>query len=92
MADLEPRLALPSGSSNGHVARPLGAFSRPRNPTGLVNWLTTVDHKKIGIMYGSAALFFLLIGGVAALLIRLQLAVPNNELLSADFYNQVYTM
>ncbi len=92
MADLEPRLALPSGSTNGHVSRPLGAFTRPRNPTGLVNWLTTVDHKKIGIMYGSAALFFLIIGGVAALLIRLQLAVPNNELLSADFYNQVYTM
>jgi len=92
MADLEPRLALPSGSDNGSVARPLGGFSRPRNPTGLVNWLTTVDHKKIGIMYGAAALFFLIIGGVAALLIRLQLAVPNNELLSADFYNQVYTM
>ena len=92
MADLEPRLALPSGSTNGSVPRPLGAFTRPRNPTGLVNWLTTVDHKKIGIMYGAAALFFLIIGGVAALLIRLQLAVPNNELLSADFYNQVYTM
>ncbi len=92
MADLEPRLALPSGSSNGKVGSPLGSFSRPRQPTGLVKWLTTVDHKKIGIMYGAAALFFLVIGGVAALLIRLQLAVPNNELLSADFYNQVYTM
>ena len=92
MASIEPKLALPAGSSNGKVDRPLGSFTRPRNATGIVNWLTTVDHKKIGIMYGAAALFFLLIGGIAALLIRLQLAVPNNELLSADMYNQVYTM
>ncbi len=92
MASTEPNLALPAGSSNGKAPSPLGAFSRPRNATGLVDWLTTVDHKKIGIMYGAAALFFLLIGGVAALLIRLQLAVPNNELLSADAYNQIYTM
>ena len=92
MANIEPQLALPRGSDNGALPKVMGSFSRPRNATGLVNWLTTVDHKKIGIMYGAAALFFLLIGGVAALLIRLQLAVPNNELLSADFYNQVFTM
>ncbi|MDH3295617.1 MAG: cbb3-type cytochrome c oxidase subunit I, partial [Acidimicrobiia bacterium] len=91
MANIEPKLALPAGS-NGKASSPLGAFTRPRNPAGLVNWLTTVDHKKIGIMYGTAALFFLVIGGVAALLIRLQLAVPNSELLSADAYNQIYTM
>ncbi len=91
MAIIEEPLALPEGTST-KVERPLGAYTRPRNPAGLVNWLTTVDHKKIGIMYGTAALFFLVIGGVAALLIRIQLAVPDSQFLSADAYNQIFTM
>ncbi len=91
MAIIEEPLALPAGVTTS-TSKPLGVFSRPRNATGLKDWLTTVDHKKIGIMYGAAAMFFLVIGGVAALLIRTQLAVPNNELLSADAYNRVYTM
>ncbi len=92
MAIIEEPLALPSGEGPQKVENPLGSFSRPRNPTGLKNWLTTVDHKKIGIMYGSAALFFLLWGGVPALLIRLQLARPNSGLLNGDQYNQIFTM
>ena len=92
MAIIEEPLALPSGEGPQKAENPLGAFSRPRNPTGLKNWLTTVDHKKIGIMYGTAALFFLLWGGVPALLIRLQLATPNSGLLSGDAYNQIFTM
>ena len=93
MAVIEEPLALPPGSgSTSKADRPLGAFSRPRNATGLVDWLTTVDHKKIGIMYGIAAMFFFLIGGVAALLIRLQLAAPESTILSADTYNRVFTM
>ncbi len=84
-------LALPSGDPR-RAEQPLGVFARPRNATGLKDWLTTVDHKKIGIMYGASALFFLLIGGVAALLIRTQLATPNSQFLSADMYNQVFTM
>jgi cytochrome c oxidase subunit I len=84
-------LALPSGESR--PAEPvLGVFRRPRTTTGWRSWLTTVDHKKIGIMYGASALFFLIVGGIEALLIRLQLAVPNGELLSADLYNQIFTM
>ena len=84
-------LALPTGDAPA-VENPLGVFSRPREVTGLKNWLTTVDHKKIGIMYGAAAMFFLLIGGLAALLIRIQLATPNSSFLSADAYNQIFTM
>ena len=84
-------LALPSGN-DGMDHNPLGVFARPRNATGLTDWLTTVDHKKIGIMYGAASMFFLIIGGVAALLIRVQLAVPNSSFLSADAYNRVFTM
>ncbi|HEY0945968.1 MAG TPA: cytochrome c oxidase subunit I [Opitutaceae bacterium] len=67
-------------------------FTRPTAKTGIVSWLTTVDHKRIGMMYGIASLFFFLVGGFEALLIRLQLAVPNNTLLSAQAYNEMFTM
>lgn len=67
-------------------------YLRPDHAEGIVDWLTTVDHKKIGIMYGIAALFFLLVGGVEALIIRLQLAVPNNDLISHEMYNRLFTM
>jgi cytochrome c oxidase subunit 1 len=92
MAITEERpLALPSG---GQV-RPepvLGVFRRPTAKTGWRSWLTTVDHKRIGILYGGASLLFLVFAGGAALLIRLQLATPNGKVLSADTYNQVFTM
>lgn len=65
---------------------------RPDRKTGLVDWLTTVDHKKIGIMYGGFAMFFFLVGGVEALLIRAQLAVAENNLITAQLYNQMFTM
>ncbi len=91
MAIIEEPLALPSGDE-ALASNPLGVFSRPRNATGLKDWLTTVDHKKIGIMYGMAAMFFLLIGGAAALAIRVQLATPNSNFLSADQYNRIFTM
>jgi cytochrome c oxidase subunit 1 len=61
-------------------------------PTGLWSWITTVDHKRIGIMYGVTSFIFFLVGGIEALLIRIQLAVPNNNFISADFYNQLFTV
>ena len=67
-------------------------LTRPTAKTGIVSWLTTVDHKKIGLLYGMSALFFFLVGGVEALLIRLQLAVPNNTLISHQLYNELFTM
>ncbi len=60
--------------------------------SGLWSWITTVDHKRIGIMYAVSAFVFFLVGGTEALLIRLQLATPNGTLLSADAYNQLFTM
>ncbi|MET0904274.1 MAG: cytochrome c oxidase subunit I [Acidimicrobiales bacterium] len=83
-------LALPSGAPTAHNA--LGVFTRPRTRTGWRSWVSTVDHKKIGIMYGASALVFLVIGGIEALAIRAQLAAPEQKLLSADLYNQVFTM
>ncbi|HET7580954.1 MAG TPA: cytochrome c oxidase subunit I [Bacillales bacterium] len=57
-----------------------------------MSWITTVDHKKIGILYLVSAAFFFMIGGVEAILIRLQLMVPENTFLSGEVYNQVVTM
>ncbi len=60
--------------------------------TGVWTWLTTTDHKKIGLLYGGSAIVFFVVGGIEALLIRVQLATPNGEFLSADAYNQMFTM
>lgn len=70
----------------------LGMLRPDHNKSVIIDWLTTVDHKKIGIMYGAIALFFLLVGGLEALIIRTQLAVPENDLISAQRYNQLFTM
>jgi cytochrome c oxidase subunit 1 len=72
--------------------RPLGGFTRPQATTGWKSWLTSVDHKRIGIMYGAAAMFFFFLGGIEAVLIRFQLAAPGQKLYSADLYNQLFTM
>ena len=55
-------------------------------------WLTTVDHKRIGILYGVSAFVFFLIGGIEALIIRLQLVRPHNTLVDAPTYNALFTM
>lgn len=90
MTAVDTPLELSSG--NGSPGRPFGVFARPTGGPGWRSWFTTVDHKKIGIMYGAAALAFFIIGGVEALLIRAQLWAPRGTLLSADQYNQVFTM
>jgi cytochrome c oxidase subunit 1 len=56
------------------------------------DWMTTVDHKKIGILYGVTALMFMVVGGLEATMIRIQLAKPENSFISADLYNQIFTM
>ncbi len=59
---------------------------------GFWSWITTVDHKRIGILYGVSAFAFFLIGGLEALVIRLQLWVPDNTLVTAQQYNELFTM
>src|SRR3954453_11394703 len=61
-------------------------------PRGWTSWATTTDHKRIGIMYLVLTFGFFILGGVEALLIRLQLAVPNNDLLTPQTYNELFTM
>ena len=69
-----------------------GYFRRPVQSTGWKSWAFTVDHKKIGIMYGVVAMIFFFVGGFEALLIRAQLAQADGTILSADKYNQMFTM
>ncbi|MEZ5223584.1 MAG: cytochrome c oxidase subunit I [Ilumatobacteraceae bacterium] len=69
-----------------------GVLRRPVAATGWRSWVFTVDHKKLGIMYGVVSLFFFLVGGFEALLIRLQLAGPEGTVLSAGLYNEMFTM
>ena len=70
--------------------REVRALSTSRK--GILGWLTTVDHKKIAIMYLFTTFFFFLVGGVMALLIRIQLAEPQNTFLTPEQYNQIFTM
>jgi cytochrome c oxidase subunit I len=59
---------------------------------GWTSWITTTDHKKIGIMYLWTVAVFFLMGGIEALLMRLQLGVPDNSLLSPEKYNELLTL
>jgi cytochrome c oxidase subunit I len=59
---------------------------------GWTSWFTTTDHKKIGILYLYTVLVFFVLGGVEALLIRLQLGAPENTLVTPEIYNQLFTM
>jgi cytochrome c oxidase subunit I len=64
----------------------------PAEPKGWLAWLTTTDHKRIGIMYFVATFVFFILGGVEALLMRLQLAQPDSTLLNAETYNGLVSM
>jgi cytochrome c oxidase subunit I+III len=63
-----------------------------RDKPGLIGWITTVDHKRVGRRYIATAFVFLLLGGVLALLMRLQLARPESGLIGPDRYNQIFSM
>ncbi|MFO0949460.1 MAG: cbb3-type cytochrome c oxidase subunit I [Planctomycetota bacterium] len=64
----------------------------PPATTGFTSWVTTVDHKRIGILYILMSLVFLVIGGLEALLMRLQLMLPNGQVARPDTFNQLFTM
>jgi cytochrome c oxidase subunit I len=74
-------------------APPQAPPARPATRRSVIwDWITTVDHKKIGILYFVTALFWFVVGGIEAMLIRIQLAQPEMQFLSADVYNQIFTM
>ncbi|HAA96212.1 MAG: cytochrome c oxidase subunit I [SAR202 cluster bacterium] len=69
-----------------------GVIPRPVSNEGLWGWITTVDHKRIGVLYGLTAFAFFLIAGIEAGVIRMQLAEADNSLISPGRYNQMFTM
>ncbi|MDA1096718.1 MAG: cbb3-type cytochrome c oxidase subunit I, partial [Chloroflexi bacterium] len=68
------------------------AIPRPVHPTGVWSWITTIDHKRIGILYGVTAFVLFLMGGIEAMLMRTQLARAELDIISPDVYNQLFTM
>jgi len=69
-----------------------GVISRPTSYAGVWSWLTTVDHKRIAVLYGATAIVFLIIAGVEAGVIRMQLASADNDLIGPGRFNQMFTM
>jgi len=74
------------------VGRTIGPAAGQHGPRGLVAWLTTVDHKRIGILYCWTAFAFFCVGGFMASLMRAELAEPELQLLSTQAYNELFTM
>jgi len=67
-------------------------ISRPTSYTGLWSWIGTVDHKRIGTLYGITAFIYFLVGGIEALIIRAQLAQAEGDIVSPEIFNQLFTM
>jgi cytochrome c oxidase subunit 1 len=72
----------------------LGALDQVARPIGerLHDWVVTVDHKKLGIMYILYALFFFVVAGIEAIIMRIQLIVPHNHFVSPQVFNRMMTM
>ena len=68
------------------------AIPRPTHPTGVWGWITTIDHKRIGVLYGVSAFVLLIIGGIEAMMMRMQLAQSEQGIISPEVYNQLFTM
>lgn len=79
-------------NSEIQVSRNEGSILEVRAYKGLLSWLSSVDHKQIGIMYFVTSLFFFLVAVSEAMIMRTQLIKPNNDWLSPETYNQVFTM
>ena len=76
------------------MATAAGALAPPAvpAPSGVWSWLTTVDHKRIGTLYGVSGMAFFVLGGIEALMIRGQLAVPNGDVVDAERFNALFSM
>ena len=68
------------------------AIPRPVHPSDVWSWITTIDHKRIGILYGVTAFILFLTGGLEAGLMRVQLARPDQSIVTPEVFNQLFTM
>ena len=85
--------ANPAAAANREApAGPVPAATRHHEPTSILTWLTTTDHKRIGQLYLVTAFGFFFIGGLLAMLIRAELAAPGLQLVNEETYNQTFTM
>jgi cytochrome c oxidase subunit 1 len=78
---------LPTG---GAVSEESG-YAHEEKPSGLIRWLTTVDHKDIGMLYGTFAVIAFIVGGVMVTLMRIELIAPAEDIIGAQFYNSLLT-
>jgi cytochrome c oxidase subunit 1 len=76
----------PSGST--HAEEPSYIFAKP----GVMSWATTLDHKRIGLMYLASILTMFFLGGVMAILVRTELLTPGRTIMDPDTYNRVFTL
>ncbi|WP_373058742.1 cytochrome c oxidase subunit I [Gemmatimonas sp.] len=74
------------------AAPPYTEIKTVPSTNGVWSWLTTVDHKRIGALYLITGLFFFVVGGLEAAVLRAQLATPNGNLISSEMYSQLFTM
>jgi len=72
------------------MATAVETLAPPATYSGIWSWITTVDHKRIGILYSVTGFTFFLVGGFEALLIRSQLAVPEGTIIDAELFNQLF--
>ncbi|MEX1255232.1 MAG: cytochrome c oxidase subunit I [Dehalococcoidia bacterium] len=86
MASVTAQPGSPLAQAMRDIRRQAGTYQ------GVWSWIATVDHKRIGLMYGVTAFTFFLAGGIEALVIRLQLAAPNGNVVGADQFNRLFTM
>ena len=79
-----------SANENNDTQLEEKSFLRAKD--GLMSWLITVDHKRIGLMYLVATMFFFLVAGLLAMAMRTELLTPGQDYMSAQTYNQVFTL
>ncbi|WP_224332336.1 cbb3-type cytochrome c oxidase subunit I [Haloprofundus halobius] len=84
------RTYTPLSSGGGAVGQESG-YASEEKPAGIVRWLTTVDHKDIGLMYGTYGIFAFVVGGLMVVLMRTELATPETVLVEPGFYNSLLT-
>jgi cytochrome c oxidase subunit 1 len=79
-------------TSQTHAIEDRGGSNYLNHTTGILSWLGTLDHKRIGVMYLIAVLTSFFFGGIFALLVRTELMIPGTQFLDQDLYNQMFTL